>query len=182
VAFDGHGKRLWSDIDRGHMDVGWVATREASTGEKLALAIRIGAKSAGPQGFARKGVEEFVYDVFSGAKMRLPFSLFGTLPVDANGDGTHELVRGSIGGDGALLNWNGAVLGKVDGPVVHVSKVLDRPGEQIVTYTANGSIKVWADLNARDSTAALSRYQHPAYRANQRLTACGYNLVNLGGL
>ena len=29
---------------------------------------------------------------------------------------------------------------------------------------------------------ALPRYAHPFYNSNQRLTACGYNLFNLGGI
>jgi hypothetical protein len=33
-----------------------------------------------------------------------------------------------------------------------------------------------------DTPSAKARYAHPAYGLNQRLTAVGYNLVNLGGL
>ncbi len=181
AAFDAAGRRLWGDLDQGHIDVGWVA-RLHPDGRRTALAIRIGGKSAGPQGFARKGVEEFACDVFTGEKRTFDFSLFGTLPVDVDGDGIHELVRGLSGGDGSVLDGAGRALGRVEGAVALAAKVLDLPGEQIVTWTPDGRLRVWAHARARDNEAARARYEHPFYKANRRLTATGYNLVNLGGL
>jgi len=46
----------------------------------------------------------------------------------------------------------------------------------------DGTIRIWADRNAADTPAAQARYAHPFYRAHQRLTATGYNLINLTGL
>ena len=57
-----------------------------------------------------------------------------------------------------------------------------QPGEQILCYYPDGTIRIWADKNARDGEIAKWRYGHPFYKANQRLTATGYNMVNLGGL
>ena len=146
------------------------------------MAVRIGAKLAGPKGFFRNETEEFTYEFFSGEKCLLPYSVFCTLPVDLNGDGTHELVRGLAEGDGKVIDKDGRIIGKTDGSVAIPSKFMDHPGEQILSYSRDGIISIWADRNARDNSLALKRYEHPFYKANQRLTATGYNIVNLGGL
>jgi hypothetical protein len=62
------------------------------------------------------------------------------------------------------------------------SKFMDRPGEQILCYYPDGTIRIWADRNAQDSPLAKARYDHRFYRANQKLTATGYNVINLGGI
>ena len=46
----------------------------------------------------------------------------------------------------------------------------------------DGTIKIWGDKNAKDNKQAKKRYNHPYYSNGQKLTASGYNLVNLGGL
>ena len=181
AMFDSRGHRIWGDLKTGHMDMGWAA-RIGENGEHIVMAIRIGAKSAGPQGFFRKETEEFTYRVFTGEKCQLPYSVFCTLPVDLNGDGIHELVRGLAEGDGKVIDKDGRVIGNIDGSVAIASKFMDHPGEQILSYTRDGVISIWADRNAKDNDRALKRYKHPFYKANQRLTATGYNIVNLGGL
>jgi hypothetical protein len=181
AAYDQAGRRIWGDLDAGHMDMGWVA-RLGDAGEPVAMAIRIGAKSAGPAGFARKGVEEFTYDAATGKGRPLGFSVFATVPVDLDGDGLHELVRGLTGGDGAVLDRKGRVLGQVAGSVAAVGKLLDHPGEQVLTWQKDGTIRIYAARNAADTAAAKQRFAHPYYSAAQRLTATGYNYVNLGGL
>ena len=62
------------------------------------------------------------------------------------------------------------------------SRFIDHPGEQIMSYSTDGTVSIWVDANAEDSPQALRRYAHPMYAANQRLTCCGYNLFNLGGI
>ena len=181
VMFDDTGRRVWGDLKTGHMDMGWAA-RIGENGEHIVMAVRIGAKSAGPQGFFRQETEEFTYKVFTGVKCSLPHSIFCTLPVDLNGDGVHELVRGLAEGNGEVIDKNGRVIGNIDGSVAIASKFMSHPGEQILSYGRDGIIRVWADRNAQDSIQALDRYKHPFYKANQRLTATGYNVVNLGGL
>ena len=181
VLFDSAGRRVWSDLDKGHMDMGWVA-RLGKDGRPTAMAIRIGSKTAGPQGFRRTGITEFVYDTFSGQPRKLDFSVFGTLPVDLNGDGNHELALGLAPAEGSVPAVQGGMLVKVPGRVVLGSKILDRPGEQLISYTSDGAVRIWADVNARDSAAAQRRYRHRFYQANQRLTATGANQINLGGL
>lgn len=181
AMFDDRGQRVWGDVKTGHMDMGWAA-RIGENGEHLVMAIRIGSKSAGPQGFFRKQTDEFTYRASTGEKCQLSYSVFCTLPVDLNGDGTHELVRGLAEGNGEVIDRKGQVIGHVDGSVAIASKFMNHPGEQILSYSRDGLIRVWADRNAKDNGQALERYKHPFYQANQRLTATGYNVVNLGGL
>jgi hypothetical protein len=181
VMFDDQGQRIWSDLEIGHMDMGWAA-RLGPGEEPLVMAVRIGGKGAGPGGFHRKNVEEFVYDAKTGHKVQLKFSVYCTLPVDFNGDGFHELARGIAEGNGEVLDRTGRVIGKLDGSIVMASKFMNLPGEQVLCYSKDGTISIWSDRNATDNEAANLRYNHPFYKANQRLTACGYNLVNLGGL
>jgi hypothetical protein len=181
VLFDDTGRRVWSDLAEGHMDMGWVARLDEG-GTPLAMAIRIGSKSAGQKGFFRQGVEEFTYDALTGRKQELSFSVFCTLPVDLNGDGVHELVRGLAEGDGSVLDRTGKPLATIGGHIAIASKFMDLHGEQVLAYHPDGTIRIWADRNAADTPAAKARYSQPFYRANQRLTATGYNLINLGGL
>jgi hypothetical protein len=181
ALFNDKGRRIWGDVDRGHMDMGWTA-RIGENGEHIAMAIRIGGKTAGPKGFFRKGVEEFTYKAFTGQEHPLPFSVFGTLPVDLNGDGIHELVRGLAEGNGEVLDNRGRVIGNIRSSVAIASKLLNHPGEQILCYHADGTVRIWADRNATDTAEALRRYSSRFCRANQKLTATGYNIVNLGGI
>jgi len=179
--FDDKGRRIWGDVDRGHMDMGWTA-RIGENGECIAMAIRIGGKTAGPKGFFRKGVEEFTYEAFTGREHPLPFSVFGTLPLDLNGDGIHELVRGLAQGNGEVIDNKGRVIGNVAGSVAVASKLLDRPGEQMLCRRDDGTVSIWADRKAKDTPEARKRYSHPFYKANQKLTATGSNTVNLAGI
>ncbi|MBN1676825.1 MAG: polysaccharide lyase 11 [Kiritimatiellae bacterium] len=181
ALFDARGERVWGRVDEGHMDMGWAA-RIGPGGALLAMAVRIGGKSCGREGRFRRGCEEFVFDALSGEERTLPFSVYGTLPVDINGDGRHELVRGGTDQHGELIDGDGNTLGSVGAPVAMAAKFLDRPGEQILTYHPDGTLRVWADRRAVDSPDAAARYADPLYAANRRLSAVGYNLVNLGAL
>jgi hypothetical protein len=181
ALFDDKGRRIWGDVERGHMDMGWTA-RLGEDGQLIAMAIRIGGKTAGPKGFFRKGVEEFTYDALTGKEHPLAFSVFGTLPVDLNGDGVHELVRGLAEGNGDVLDNKGRIIGNINGSAAIASKLLDHPGEQILCYQPDGTVRIWADRNAVDTPEALKRYKNPFYKANQKLTATGYNIINLAGI
>ncbi|NLF29808.1 MAG: polysaccharide lyase 11 [Planctomycetes bacterium] len=181
VLFDDAGRRLWGDVDHGHMDMGWTA-RLGDDGRHTAMAIRIGRKTCGPDGRHHQDIGEFAWDALTGRPAPLPFSVYRTLPVDLNGDGRHELVRGIPGGDGAVLDGRGRPLGSVEGTVALAAKLCDHPGEQVFTYRDDGTVALWADADAHDSQAALERYAQPFYRLARRLTATGYNLPLLGGL
>ena len=163
------------------MDMGWAA-RLGGDGRHVAMAVRIDHKTCGPDGRFHYGRDEFTFDLLTGAPHPLPFSVYGTLPVDLNGDGLHELVRGIPGGDGEVLDREGRPLGSVGGTVALACRFLDHPGEQILAYYPDGALRVWGDRRAEDSPAARARYAHPFYAANRRLMSSGANLVALAGL
>jgi hypothetical protein len=181
VCFDQRGKRLWGDLEEGHIDTGWAA-RLGENGEPIVLAVRISQKLRGAEGEHRTGIEEFTYRPLQGERIELGFSAYTTIPVDLNGDGIHELVKGYFEGDGTVLDRRGNILGNVGGHSAMASKFIDHPGEQILSYAQDGTVRIWVDRNAHDTATAMLRYEHPFYRTNQRLTASGYNLFNLGGI
>ena len=148
VVFNDRGERVWGHVDRGHIDMGWVA----NLGEEralVAMAIRIGRKTCGPDGRFHYGCDEFTFDAVTGEEHPLPFSTYGTRPVDLDGDGYHELVRGMAGQNGEVFDRHGNAIGSVGGPTALIGSILDRPGEQILTYYPDGTVRVWADRNAR---------------------------------
>ncbi len=181
VLFDDQGRALWGQVEKGHMDMGWVA-RLGEKGEPIAMAIRIGNKTCGPDGRFHFDRDEFTFDVATGLPVSLPFSVYQTIPVDLDGDGCHELVRGIPGGGGEALDRFGRRIGSVGGPIALASKCWDHPGEQVLSYVPDGTLRVWGDRQAQDSDAARARYAHPFYAANSRLSCTGQNLGILGGL
>ncbi|HBC88365.1 MAG TPA: polysaccharide lyase 11 [Lentisphaeria bacterium] len=182
-VFDATGKIVWGDLDRGHIHIGWVA--RLSPDKMTAMAIRIGSQIQTKKCRQIFDREIFAYDASSGKHIELPFDPFQTIPVDLNGDGIHELVRGTKHDgncNGEVLDGKGQVTGSVKGTVSLASKILNLPGEQLLTYAADGAIRIWADLDACDSEAAKERYRNPFYDLNQRLSACGNHLHVLGGI
>jgi hypothetical protein len=184
VTYDDEGERVWSVVESGHIDMGWTARLEPDASH-VAMAIRIGNKTAGTSGFGREGVEEFRFDAYTGEERDQPYPLYGAVPVDLDGDGLHELAYGGPRGsdvDGDVRDGKGELLGNFEGTIAMASKFLDHPGEQILTYTAGGHVAALGDANTEDTDRARERYDHPYYEKAQRLTAVGYNWVNLGGL
>ncbi len=185
VMFDNKGQRLWTDLDQGHMDMGWTAQVDTDSLSVLAYTMSRGEKVAGPEGFFRMDVKVYTYNGETGERIQLPFSAYNTLPADLDGDGYHEFIC-AIGeqADRNVYDLSGKVLKSLgEGAYVAMgSKFMNLPGEQILCYHADGTIKIWADKNAVDSKTANKRYSNPYYKSAQQLTAVGYNLVNLGGL
>ncbi len=180
ALFNDKGEMIWGAIDRGHMDINWVATMGKEE-NPIAMSIKIGKKICGPDGRFRQDCEQFAFDVFTGDKKELPFNayagIYGRLPVDINGDGVHEFF-----GDGELITARGEVVGVLGGDYAMLSKFYDHPGEQILCYYNDGTIRIWGDKNAIDNEVAKRRYNHPFYQLNQKLTGVGYNLMLLGGI
>ncbi|MBO3803148.1 MAG: hypothetical protein JTT11_04645 [Candidatus Brockarchaeota archaeon] len=172
ALYDSKGERVWGDVDQGHMDMGWVA-RLAPHGRQIATAIRIEHKTCGPDGRFHLGMEEMAWEALDGKPVKLPFSTYQTIPVDLDGDGMHELVRGIPGGSGEVLDGAGSVLGSVGGTVAMARKFMDLPGEQLLAYYPDGKVRVWADAEAEDNGLALSRYAHPLYAVNDGLVLGG---------
>lgn len=183
AVYDAQGRRLWGDVDHGHLHIGWVA--RFAPERRTAMAIRIGSQQQTPQTRMIAGREVFAHDAATGQPLELPFDPFQTIPVDLDGDGLHELVRGTRHNgncDGSVIDGRGRPLGSVRGSVALASKFLDRPGEQLLTVDREGTIRIWADTEAVDSELALARYRHPFYALSQRASACGNHLHLLGGL
>jgi hypothetical protein len=181
ALFDDTGRRVWGALDEGHMDMGWVA-RLGPDREPLAMAIRIGHKTCGPDGRFHQECEEFTFNALTGTPHPLPFRVYQTVPVDLDGDGYHELVRGVPGGDGEVLDRHGRRVGSVGGPIALASKLLAHPGEQVLSYHPDGTVRIWGDRNASDTPEARERYAHPFYRANIGLGSTGSNLGVLAGV
>ncbi len=181
AVFDQNGDRIWADLDHGHMDTGWAA-RLGDEGEAYVLGVRIGMKTRTAEGESRTEVEEFTYKAFTGEKAALGFDLYTTLPVDLNGDGIHELVKGYFEGNGDVIDRKGRILGNIGGLSAMASKFTSLPGEQILSYSKSGFVRIWADVNARDNERALKRYANPYYQVNRIQTGNGYNLFSLGGI
>ena len=185
--FNDMGKRIWTDLEEGHMDAGWTAHVNSDSLSIIAFTINIsgGRKIAGPDGFFRTDVKEYAYNAVTGEKISLPFKAYGIVPVDLDGDGYHEFAC-ALGEQSNRKVY--AISGKEIGflgeksYIAMVSKFMDLPGEQILCYYPDGEIKIWADKNAKDLKTALDRYRSPYYKSAQALTASGYNKVNLGGL
>jgi hypothetical protein len=181
VMFDAQGNRRWGDVEAGHMDIGWAA-RLQDDRSHVTMAIRIGAKTCGPDGRFHQSMDEYTYDAETGKPYSLPYSIYRTIPVDLNGDGYHELVRGMPGGDGDIFDRHGNKYGSVGGTVAMANKFLDLPGEQLLSFRPDGTVQIWADRNAEDQAEALQRYSHPFYKACQRLYGVGYNLYIITGI
>jgi len=176
ALYNSQGNRVWGKVDNGHMDMGWVA-RLGDEGIS-AMAIRIGDKSCGPDGRHHTGREIFAYDALNGTEYSLPFDAYGTIPVDLNGDGRHEIVRGLPVGDnpGEVLDRFGNNVGTVPGYVAMARKFADLPGEQMLVYNSQGVVSLIGDKNAEDSQSAKNRYSSPFYRT------CREGGILLGGL
>jgi hypothetical protein len=183
VMYKNDGRRLWTDLEEGHMDMGWVA-RIGDQGKLMAMAVRIGDKKAGPEGFYRSSVEEFLWEPFTGKPIKKDMVLYEHFPVDINGDGIHELIGSGNVTDGKLRTNQGKEIMNfgADAMVAILSKFLDKDGEQLLLYYPDGTIKIVFDKNAKDNATALKRYQHPFYKINQKQTAQGYSLNLLGGI
>lgn len=181
AMFDDTGRLRWSAVEAGHMDTGWAA-RLGPSAEPVVLGVKVGQKVRTAEGERRTGVVEYAFEPFSGKPVELGFKAYTTIPVDLNGDGTHELVKGYFEGDGTVLDRRGLVIGKTGGLSAIHSHFAGKPGEQILSYHRDGKIRIWHDKNAIDTPAAKARYESPFYRANRKLSGVGYNLFNLGGI
>ncbi len=169
--FDSSGERVWGDLEEGHIDMGWVA-RLGDEG-KTAMAARIGRKTCGPEGRFHEGTEFFLYNAFTGERVEHTFDPYKTLPVDLNGDGRHELVQGQPSGKGEVFDRFGKHAGNIRGTVAMARKILDLPGEHLITYQEDGTVEFLADVNAEDSDEALARYSHPHYEKASSGTGLG---------
>ena len=134
VMFDDKGDRVWHDLEKGHMDMGWTA-HTGPEDRVVAFSISRGKKVAGPDGFYRLDVVEYAWDGLTGIPLKLPFNAYNTVPVDLDGDGFHEFASAlDEQSDRKIYNFKGQVLGDLGEKayVAMASRILDHPGEQIL--------------------------------------------------
>lgn len=146
VMYNQKGEKLWCDLDEGHMDTGWAA-RLGDNGEPVVLGVKVGRKIRTADGEWRTGVVEYTYNALSGEKINLGFDVYTSIPVDLNGDGIHELVKGYFEGTGDVLDCKGNKIGNIGGLSAMACKFAGLPGEQILSYSHDGWVKIWADEN-----------------------------------
>jgi hypothetical protein len=151
-------------------------------GDPYVLGVKVAKKTRTSEGETRSEVVEYMYKAFSGEKVNLKFDVYTSIPVDINGDGIHELVKGYFEGNGDVIDRNGKILGNIGGLSAMACKFTTAQGEQILSYSKDGWIKIWADINAKDNQRALNRYANPFYKTNRIQTGNGYNLFTLGGI
>lgn len=186
VMFDDQGRELWGYRNMEHVHTGWTA-RLCDDGTHRCFAVEMSGNKTGV-------LATHFFDI-DGNRLEQPFSLQGARSVDFNGDGMHELVYGRIGygrnfkpGEvqdpppGVILDRHGKEVGRIEGGASCACKLLDHPGEQILTRDNEGVIRIYGCPDAKDTDAAKSRYEHPYYDSCRRLYAVGYNWNNLGGL
>jgi hypothetical protein len=147
ALYDNAGRRVWGAVDKGHIDMGWVA-RLGENRAYVSMAIRIGNKTCGPDGRYHTNMEEFTFETLSGRPVKLPYSIYRTLPADVNGDGYDELVSGLTNGTGEIIDRHGATLGNIGGPIALSKQFMDRPGEQLLAYYKDGHVRIWVDEHA----------------------------------
>lgn len=171
VMFDDHGRELWGVRGLGHMHDGWVG-RLCDDGSHLCYAYDASSR------------KHYCFDT-QGRPRETGFSLEGTLPVDFDGDGLHELVYTNGDSRGLVIDRHGREIARLEGEPAYGARILGLPGEQIVTWPrgkGGGTIRIYAMPSAADSPAARRRYRHPFYAACLRIWAVGYNWRNLPGL
>lgn len=179
--YDIAGKPVWTAVDWGHIHKGWVG-RIGKDGRLIANGMRITGQTKDAVNRYYTGITEFTFDALTGKELHLPYSLFDTAPVDVVGDGLHEILRGVAGGGTVLLDRDGKTLFSMGGKVAMNSKILDFPGEQIMTYYPDGMVRIFQDRNASDSEQAVRRCQTAFYKRNQYARNIENNICMLGGI
>lgn len=144
AVFDDKGQRVWGHVDKGHMDMGWVA-KIGENGRPIAMAIRIGGKHFTPDGVVHDKPEQFTFDALTGEEYPLDFDTYGTRPADIDGDGYDELLR-----MGEVLDRHGNVIGEIDGIIRGTWRYIDHPKLQILSYKPGGTVQIWVDGGTDD--------------------------------
>jgi hypothetical protein len=84
--------------------------------------------------------------------------------------------------EGEVFDRHAKQLGKVKGSLAMACKFLDKPGEQVLMWTEDGTVRAYVYTRAEDTDEAVARYTNPLYDANRRLTSSGSNIMALAGI
>lgn len=169
VMFNQKGEQLWAVKEmKGHFHYGWVGNL-GTKGERIAMAGRYNLRKGGAP-------ERWTYDAVTGREISVPFPVGDasdkSTPIDFNGDGIHEIQIGQYIYD----NRGNQFCDLGDGAVMACQyKVLDLDGEQFMCYYPDGTVRIWADRNAKDTPEMKKRFADKYYTDNVRLSASGYN-------
>ena len=181
ILYNDKGEHIWSAVDYGHIHKGWVG-RIGENGELIAVAESIETQTKTLQARIYTGITEYAFDAFTGKPVNLPFSVSDTAPIDLDGDGLHEIVKGMSMGNSCVFDRKGNLIKEIGGRLSMCSKIASHPGEQLLTHYPDGMVRIWADANAQDSPAAIKRYAHSFYHANRRFPTKESVMCILGGI
>ncbi|MBR4429106.1 MAG: hypothetical protein IKS78_07090 [Clostridia bacterium] len=177
-VFNADGSLRWGAADTGHMHCGWVATALDGFG-KLAMAEhhewQPNTGDSSDSGMTMHTFEKYFFNAVTGEPItfELPFPAGEASPIDVNGDGYSEFIYGS-----KVFDRFGKYLGEFRGGKVRAGRILEEyPGEQIMTLE-NGTVRIYADLDAEDSDIMKMRLERGFPLFLQKLTASGYNAYN----
>lgn len=179
--YDETGRPVWTDVAWGHIHKGWVGTI-GEHGELIANGMRITGQRKDATGRYYTGITEFVYEALTGKPIKMGFSLFDTAPIDIDGDGREEILRGVAAGDTVLLDQKGKELYHFGGKVAMNAKILDAPGEQVMVYDQNGIVRLYRDAEAVDSDELRRRIAEPVYQRNLYARNIENNICMLGAV
>ena len=93
-----------------------------------------------------------------------------------------KILRNVAAGDTELIDRDGNRICHLGGKVAMNTKILNFPGEQVMLYYPDGTIRIFRDKNAVDSETAKKRYQLPFYLRNQYARNIENNICMLGGI
>lgn len=170
VFFDEKGNSIWGvSQTKGHFHRGWIANI-GPKGQKLAMASRYAIDKQKAITYGGKEFECWVYDAFTGKEVSVPFNPMGS-PLDFNGDGIHEiLVKGEIV-DNTGKSWGN--IGD-QASIITTNKITNLPGEQIIAYYPDGTVKLWADKNGFDIPETKLAFSSKYYQRNVQMSGVGY--------
>ena len=171
VMFDYNGEKVWEKVYidpdpnifcHGHIHRGYVVTMEPDL-KRVAIGVNVDGSV-------------YAYEAVSGEPVELPIAL--TLrhrPLDIDGDGYHEYIRE----DGCeLYDSSGKLLYRAGGNLIQVGKVENLPGEQFISFYENeGVVRIWQDLDAKDSEALLIRYKGDFHKRMNKMMGNSYNFM-----
>ena len=179
VTYNEKGERAWIGVpDVGHMHSGWLANIGPEC-RKVAMAMRITRRVIN-NAIVDTEPEDFYFDAVTGEPIENPLPFRGDeyLPIDLNGDGQHEFfAEGEKAG--FVFDAKGNNLGFIGGRAIRSGKVIDHPGETLMTYYPDeGVVRIWGDEDAVENEYTKERFSNPYHYRMQHFMGTGYNHIH----